>query len=50
MRKLIITWAELQDILHKAGKIMDNEQVQELTLTKPRQLLIRTEQAEQITK
>jgi len=53
MRKLTITWAELQAILQKAGNgisLMPNEKIKEITLTKPRQLLIRTEQAEQITK
>ena len=44
MRKFKLTWSELQKILHKEGKVFDGEQVKELTLVKPRELLIRTEQ------
>jgi len=39
-RKSTITWQELQKILAEAGLLHHNEEVNQVTLTKPRTILI----------
>jgi len=41
-RKLKITWQELSELLSKAKVLMADEDIELITLTKPRVLLIRT--------
>ena len=43
MKKTTITWFDLQESLKKQGIIGANEEIKELTLVKPRCVLIRTE-------
>jgi len=43
LRKVKLTWTELSEILHKQGKLLDNEEVREITLVKPKEILIRFE-------
>ncbi len=47
MHKFEITWKELSEILNKQGKnqgLLSDEEIKEITLMKPKKLLIRTEQ------
>ncbi len=47
LRKIKLTWAELAELLKKQGNsqgLLPNEEIREITLMKPRELLIRTEQ------
>ena len=41
-RKKTITWQELSEILSKAGVLLADEDISNLTITKPRQLLLHT--------
>jgi hypothetical protein len=46
MRKVTLTWTELQSILRKQtnGKgLMPDEEIKEITLMKPKEILIRAE-------
>ena len=40
--KKVITWKELSEYLSKLNILAPDEEVKEITLTKPKQLLIRT--------
>ena len=47
MRKVKISWSQLQAILQRQGNgigLLDNEEIKEITLMKPKEILIRTEQ------
>ena len=47
MRKLRLTWVQLQEILRKQDNgsgLLPNEEIKEITLMKPREILIRAEQ------
>ena len=47
MRKLKLTWSELCAILRKQGNnhgLLDYEEIKEITLMKPKEILIRVEQ------
>ncbi len=43
LRKVKILWTELQEILTKAGTVGVDEEIEGVTLVKPRQLLIHTQ-------
>lgn len=39
-RKIKLSWKELQDILQKAGITLPEEEIREMTLVKPKEILI----------
>jgi len=43
MRKIKVTWRQLEDILKSKNIIGEDEEVSQVTLTKPRTLLIHSE-------
>jgi aspartate carbamoyltransferase regulatory subunit len=43
MHKVKVTWRQLEDILKAKNIIPEDEEVKQITLTKPRTLLIRSE-------
>ena len=43
MRKLKLTWAELRQILKESDKLMPDEEIKEITLVKPKEILIYAE-------
>ena len=45
-RKVTVKWQELGEILSKAGVLMADEDIGQVTLTKPRQLLLHTTKPE----
>ena len=44
-----VTWRELSEVLSKAEVLLGDEDIQELTLTKPRSLLIHTVRVKETT-
>ena len=41
-RKVSMAWQELSELLSKAGVLVGDEGIDQVTLTKPRQLLLHT--------
>ena len=48
--KITLTWQELGGILSKAGTLLPDEDITNLTTTKPRSLLLHTERRSTPTK
>ncbi len=40
-RKVTLTWQDLTEILHTRGQAFREEEVAEITLTKPKQMILR---------
>jgi len=47
--KVTVTWRELSEMLSKAEVLLGDEDIQELTLTRPRSLLIHTIRVKETT-